>query len=1346
MTNRSSKNVTKFTGIMILITLILLCVVGLSVSTLTAYAEDEVVSISNEYTIEFTYADESTDLFTMATDDSIVYTYTIISGGGSFYITDGESNWDNSGENYTVDAGTYIVTFAPNEQSDVVTTTAVNYYMIGEYNDFEMNEESIMATENGIDYTLTSYSEDSITVYFKRSADASGAVSSTESYKLPNGTTEITYTPSTGLVTMAQDKEYAIEFTYVDKSTDSFTMTTDDNIVYTYTIVSGGGEFSIKDTDTAETFDDDGENFTVGAGTYIVTFTPNAESDTVVITEVNYYVVGLLSENVQMATTDGLTYAYTVSTEGGSYYITNDVTDTWDNEDENYTIGAGSHTIYFTLNGDGTAEVESLETKYYMVGEYNMLKMDADSILTTENGVAYTYYYTGAEITVYFAGSADASSVTSITNSYVIEAGTTAITYMPSTGEVVQTVTQYYLATAEETFIATDDNRLVTVDGVNYTIEYTTIKTANFYIVDLDNNVWDNSGEYYVVESGTSLVTFVPTAEEAELVTVEYLYDLDDEIKYTTIKITSAEEFVAFAAECQNDSYSENLIVYLTTDIDLTDYTGYQIPIFCGYFDGTYHTISGITIESEGTDMALFRYLTVDATIMRLTVEVDVQPEGAKESVGGLVGNNSGLVEDCEVYGYVAATSAVGGVVGTNEEGGIVSNCVNYAVVDGLYQVGGIVGQNSGSIINCVNYGSINNEDKDLNSIVIYNGGIVGYNVGYVYGSENKGIVGNEKIGSYCGGVAGANFGTVAYSGNSGTVYGETYVGGVIGNHGTISADVNAELIAAFTETLENMFGVSADEVPELDAEPVADTVASYLYNTGIVTGTSQVGGIAGAIFGDGTTYSLSSSYNAGTVTGTSTDIGGIVGRLAGTVSEAVNVGNVYGGASVNVGGIVGNTSSGTIQYSASFGVITGAGFVGGIAGYGYDVANCYSYSMIMATGENLGSIAGYIAGTATYNYFVPTNDGNYGGIDGINYSGKAESITIDELQSQYTLNEALVGFSADYWIVSEEKVSYPQLASFFATSEYEAVDALFQEVMALYGGDSFSVEFMANGELVERIWVAYNGTLTLAEMPEIPVVDGYYGSWNMTEISNLTDNLIVEAEYVKALTTISSGGTNAVVLAEGVFHPDTQVVLTALTIALPSELADNYTTYGAYKIELTLYGEVLSLEGVTFKLYVGNVTDTVIASNASASVIDTTENGNYIVFTLSDTDTIILMQEIPVNVLLENIWYIVGGFVAMAIIIVLIIIILRKRKQLDRAEAIKNNEVEAEPVEEIAVETSIPQDATDSEVTPNIIIPTEPAMPTGLDRIMGERQSHPEVEHTEEENSTTESENKESK
>ena len=195
---------------------------------------------------------------------------------------------------------------------------------------------------------------------------------------------------------------------------------------------------------------------------------------------------------------------------------------------------------------------------------------------------------------------------------------------------------------------------------------------------------------------------------------------------------------------------------------DLKEFS--PIPIFRGTFDGRGHTIKGLTIKVEGSNQGLFRYLQEGATIKDLSVEGVITPSGEKSVIGGIVGNNRGVLENCSFSGLVKGKDTVGGLIGWNNSSAKVINSSFEGIIYGDSKVGGIAGYNSGTVLRCTNSSSVNTTVEDhklditeitLESIKLTNfmsdatdiGGVVGLNLGIVQSGENHGEVGYPHAG-----------------------------------------------------------------------------------------------------------------------------------------------------------------------------------------------------------------------------------------------------------------------------------------------------------------------------------------------------------------------------------------------------------------------------------------------------------------------------------------------------------------------------------------------------------------------------------------------------------------------
>ena len=172
-------------------------------------------------------------------------------------------------------------------------------------------------------------------------------------------------------------------------------------------------------------------------------------------------------------------------------------------------------------------------------------------------------------------------------------------------------------------------------------------------------------------------------------------------------------------------------------------------------------------------------------------------------------------------------------------------------------------------------------------------------------------------------------------------------------------------------------------------------------YNIGSVTGCTNGGTVSGSgsyvggIVGQGTVDAvITNCTNNGTVSGEDQYVGGIVGENLGSVTNCTNSGTVSG-TDYYVGGIAGSISHRATAIGCyNTADVTGGSYVGGIAGYmssdfGATITNCYNTAAI--TGEKrVGGIAGFQEAdcTITYCYSIGTitvtgTDAEHGGVVG---------------------------------------------------------------------------------------------------------------------------------------------------------------------------------------------------------------------------------------------------------------------------------------------------------------------------------------------------------------------------
>ena len=215
------------------------------------------------------------------------------------------------------------------------------------------------------------------------------------------------------------------------------------------------------------------------------------------------------------------------------------------------------------------------------------------------------------------------------------------------------------------------------------------------------------------------------------------------------------------------------------TDINITldkniDLTGKNwAPIgtdydnsYTGTFDGSGHTITGLTFTTNDEYAGLFGWLNRAGTVKNVVMEgvqiTSHQIYGG--SIGGVVGSGWGTIENCSVSGSVSGTVYVGGVVGV-QIGGSITGCSSSATVKGMVDVGGVAGQtnSSATLTACYATGNVIIEMDPKKNIA--GGSLVGMNAGSsllaCYATGNVTSTGSSTGKVHIGGFLGNNYTTM---------------------------------------------------------------------------------------------------------------------------------------------------------------------------------------------------------------------------------------------------------------------------------------------------------------------------------------------------------------------------------------------------------------------------------------------------------------------------------------------------------------------------------------------------------------------------------------------------------
>ncbi len=199
---------------------------------------------------------------------------------------------------------------------------------------------------------------------------------------------------------------------------------------------------------------------------------------------------------------------------------------------------------------------------------------------------------------------------------------------------------------------------------------------------------------------------------------------------------------------------------------DDPNYGSRQQVAFSGHYDGNGYSISNLSVlRPDERYIGLFGYNTTSSVltdIMLINSSID-----GYEYVGGVLGQNSGTINDC----YYSGT------------------------IQGDRYTGGLTGHNSGNIAHSHTSGDINATN--------YTGGLVGFHYrGYIrYCYSNMAVSGDEHIGGLVGSIVSSSSEvTNCYA--TGSVTGEQYIGGFTGgNAGPINTCYSTGYVSGTSNT-----------------------------------------------------------------------------------------------------------------------------------------------------------------------------------------------------------------------------------------------------------------------------------------------------------------------------------------------------------------------------------------------------------------------------------------------------------------------------------------------------------------------------------------------------------------
>lgn len=320
--------------------------------------------------------------------------------------------------------------------------------------------------------------------------------------------------------------------------------------------------------------------------------------------------------------------------------------------------------------------------------------------------------------------------------------------------------------------------------------------------------------------------------------------------------------------------------------------------------------------------------------------------------------------------------------------------------------------------------------------------------------------------------------------------------------------------------------------------------------NEGYISGDRNVGGIAGALTvekleeAETSATSMAEKYvtigvlrncvDAGILEARKENVGGIIGKASlGFIQNCTAKGRVLGEEANFVGGVAG-LAEGTISECNSLAVLNGAHYVGGIAGEGKQIRHCKSMAVVLQsdgwTGSVLGAIGNDNEGDITIshsrmmdniydNVFVSEN---LFGINGINYTGIAESVSYEELLAIENVSGEFTDLCITYVnpnckILKSEKVSYGSTIENLKYPKLVTDDREYMMWEGLYSENVQGNIFLMAKEADEV--AVLSSALEINQKPAVLVSDTFYENsvLNVTQEANLFDKI---DENTKSVTT----------------------------------------------------------------------------------------------------------------------------------------------------------------------------------------------------------------------------------
>ena len=218
-----------------------------------------------------------------------------------------------------------------------------------------------------------------------------------------------------------------------------------------------------------------------------------------------------------------------------------------------------------------------------------------------------------------------------------------------------------------------------------------------------------DEGEVAYWDFGNSVDTNTTIGDDTTSITLYAHWRINDLLSTGTeqapFEIKNSDMLRKLAENVNNGKSYKDCYFELTTDIFLSDSwiaIGNEASPFSGYFNGSNHTIRGLSIESDNCYQGLFGVLS-GAQIKNLAVTGDITGNEYIGAVAGLAKDNT-IISDCYSTTNIQGNNKIAGIVGANDTTSYQTNCFTVGTITttaSSITVGAITSENAENNNNC---------------------------------------------------------------------------------------------------------------------------------------------------------------------------------------------------------------------------------------------------------------------------------------------------------------------------------------------------------------------------------------------------------------------------------------------------------------------------------------------------------------------------------------------------------------------------------------------------------------------------------------------------------------------